>query len=142
MSSIRVSTISGVWCGVGANLNFSWPIGTGDFVGVRFFRNSNIEKNKVSESIGKVSESIGKVSESIGKVSEQEKIILNYVVNGKTNWEIAKILNVSESSIKFHLKNIFKKTHSNNRSHLVSIALKYNVVDFVDFDFDLISIGY
>ena len=86
-------------------------------------------KNKIKEDIENI-------------ITKKEKIILNYVVNGKTNWEIAKILNVSESSIKFHLKNIFKKTHSNNRSHLVSIALKYNVVDFVDFDFDLISIGY
>lgn len=28
ISWTSISTISAVWCGVGANLNFSWPIGT------------------------------------------------------------------------------------------------------------------
>lgn len=85
-------------------------------------------KNKIKKNIEKI-------------VTKKERIILSYVVCGKTNWEMAKILNISENSIKFHLKNLFKKTNSNNRSHLVSIAFKYNLVDLGDFDFDLIDIG-
>lgn len=59
-----------------------------------------------------------KVKENIYNIfTNRERVILSYIVNGKTNWEMSKILNISESSIKFHLKNIFKKTNSNNRTH-------------------------
>ncbi|MFX4953097.1 helix-turn-helix transcriptional regulator [Acinetobacter baumannii] len=85
-------------------------------------------KNKIKKNIEKI-------------VTKKEKIILSYVVCGKTNWEMARILNISENSIKFHLKNLFKKTNSNNRSHLVSIAFKYNLVDLGNIDFDLMDKG-
>lgn len=73
-------------------------------------------------------------------VTKKEKVVLSYLVDGKTNWEIAKILNVSENSIKFHLKNLLRKTNSNNRSHLISIAFKYNLVGCCDID--LVQIGF
>ena len=79
---------------------------TGDFVGVRFFRNSNIEKNKVSESIGKV-------SESIGKVSEQEKIILNYIMKHSkiTSKNVEEVIGVKEARARRILKEMMDKNY-------------------------------
>lgn len=39
----------------------------------------------------------------------REEEIMRWVAEGKTNWEISVILNVSLNTIKFHLKNIYQK---------------------------------
>jgi DNA-binding CsgD family transcriptional regulator len=42
-------------------------------------------------------------------LTDRETEIMRWVAEGKTNWEISIILNVSLNTIKFHLKNIFQK---------------------------------
>ncbi|BFM14305.1 biofilm master transcriptional regulator CsgD [Maricurvus nonylphenolicus] len=48
-------------------------------------------------------------------LTKREQEILQYLVDGSTNHEIAKIIHVSEHTIKSHLYNIFKKIGVRNR---------------------------
>jgi LuxR family transcriptional regulator of csgAB operon len=48
-------------------------------------------------------------------LTKREQEILQYLVDGSTNYEIAKITHVSEHTIKSHLYNIFKKIGVRNR---------------------------
>lgn len=43
------------------------------------------------------------------ELTSREEEIMRWVAEGKTNWEISVILNVSLNTIKFHLKNIYQK---------------------------------
>ena len=52
-------------------------------------------------------------------LSEREEEVLQWVALGKTNSEIGRILNISEFTIKNHLRNIFKKLNVSNRAQAV-----------------------
>lgn len=58
----------------------------------------------------------------------REKEILKWVKEGKNNWEIASILDITQDTVKFHLKNIFHKLNVTNRSQAISVALEQNVI--------------
>lgn len=50
-----------------------------------------------------------------GSLSRREKEVLGWVSHGKTNWEIAQIMQLSEHTIKNHVRNILKKLGVINR---------------------------
>ena len=54
--------------------------------------------------------------------------ILEQVIEGKTNNEIAEAVFLSPWTVKTHIKNIYKKMHVNSRAAAVRLALKRNVV--------------
>lgn len=61
-------------------------------------------------------------------ITKREKEMLDWLQEGKTSWEIAKILGISENTVNFHIKNILKKFDAANRTHLISIALQKGFV--------------
>ncbi|MBL4595624.1 MAG: LuxR family transcriptional regulator [Robiginitomaculum sp.] len=61
---------------------------------------------------------------SMINLSKREIEVLHYVAEGKTNWEIASILHLSEHSIKEYLHNASQKLNSTNRAHSVSLAIQ------------------
>lgn len=65
---------------------------------------------------------------SVSSLSEREKEVLKWMKEGKTNWEISMILNISERTIKFHVKNIEWKLNAVNKAHAVAIALDMGLV--------------
>lgn len=54
-------------------------------------------------------------------LSRQELKVLRYLLEGKSNSEIASQMNISIKTVKFHFTNIFEKTGTNSR---VALALK------------------
>jgi len=52
--------------------------------------------------------------------SPRERKILTEMCQGRTNKQIARGLNLSENTVKFHLKNIFRKLGVNTRSAAVA----------------------
>jgi transcriptional regulator EpsA len=56
------------------------------------------------------------------RLSERQRQILYWMHEGKTNWEIAKILNMSELNVKYHVYQIFIKLEVRSRAHAVSKA--------------------
>jgi DNA-binding NarL/FixJ family response regulator len=61
-------------------------------------------------------------------LSPAELNILEEVVLGKTNKEIAEDVFLSPWTVKTHIKNIYKKMHVNSRAAAVRLALKRKIV--------------
>ncbi len=64
----------------------------------------------------------------IEPLTAREREVLELVVAGASNKEIARRLYVSENTVKYHLKNILQKLHAHNRAQVVAFALKYGLV--------------
>lgn len=59
-------------------------------------------------------------------LSAREKEVLPLILNGHSNSEISSILFVSENTVKFHVRNILKKTGCSNRQDLVKNFNEYS----------------
>jgi transcriptional regulator EpsA len=62
----------------------------------------------------------GSLSKSKKALSERQREILHWLHEGKTNWEIAKILELSELNVKYHIDQIFQKLEVRSRAHAVA----------------------
>ena len=60
------------------------------------------------------------------KFSSREAEIIDGLIQGKINTQLAKALNLSENTIKTHIKNIYKKTGTNNRTELTYVLMLNN----------------
>ena len=67
------------------------------------------------------------VAPCVRELTLREMTILNWVKNGKTNWEIATIMGVTERTIRFHVENIFSKLDVTSRSHAVATAIEHGL---------------
>jgi transcriptional regulator EpsA len=64
----------------------------------------------------------GTLGKSKKALSERQRDILHWLQEGKTNWEIAKILELSELNVKYHIDQIFLKLEVRSRAHAVAKA--------------------
>lgn len=60
-------------------------------------------------------------SEQEFDLTEREVEIVNHLIDGKNNKQLAEELYISINTVKKHLNNIFKKTEVNNRTELTSL---------------------
>jgi DNA-binding CsgD family transcriptional regulator len=61
-------------------------------------------------------------------LTEREFAVLDWLKEGKTNWEIGAILDISERTVKFHVANIREKLKASSRSHVVALAYSYDLI--------------
>ncbi len=61
-------------------------------------------------------------------LSDRQKEILHWINQGKTNWEIAKILEMTEKNVKYHVEQIFSKLKVTNRTKAVAKALLLGII--------------
>ncbi len=64
----------------------------------------------------------------IRDLTHRESEILHYVAAGKTNWEIATIMSVSEFYIRDCLKLIYQKLNAVSRAHAVATAIREKLI--------------
>jgi DNA-binding NarL/FixJ family response regulator len=62
-------------------------------------------------------------------LSEKELGVLKLVAKGKPNKEIARLLLVSEDTVKAHLKSVFAKLCVSDRTQAVTLALKRGIIE-------------
>ena len=62
-------------------------------------------------------------------LTEREIQVLREVAAGNANKMVAQLLNVSEETIKAHMKSILSKLGANDRTHAVTIALKRGIIE-------------
>ncbi|URI06935.1 LuxR C-terminal-related transcriptional regulator [Aquincola tertiaricarbonis] len=62
------------------------------------------------------------------RLSPREIEVLRWAMDGKSNWNIAQILNVSEHTVSFHLRNAFAKLKASTRTQAV---LKAKTLDLL-----------
>lgn len=62
-------------------------------------------------------------------VTERESEVLHWIANGKTNREIAEILEMSPRTVNKHLEQIFPKLGVENRTAAAGVALRVLTVN-------------
>jgi DNA-binding NarL/FixJ family response regulator len=64
------------------------------------------------------------------ELTGRELEVLRLIADGNRNKEVAGILNVSEDTVKFHVKSILGKLGVNDRTHAVTVAIKRGILHF------------
>lgn len=64
----------------------------------------------------------GKANEGHLSQTDRELEVLRFVTKGETNKEIASKLTISESTVKYHLRNILDKLHLDNPAQVKAFA--------------------
>lgn len=59
---------------------------------------------------------------TMGSLTERERECLTWIARGKTNWEVAKVLNISTRTVKYHIENAKVKLGTTSRLQAVIIA--------------------
>lgn len=62
------------------------------------------------------------------ELTRRELLILNEVVKGLANKQIADVLNISENTVKWHLKNILAKLCVADRAEAVAVAIQRGII--------------
>ena len=65
-------------------------------------------------------------------LTPREREVLELVVTGATNREIAAALYISENTVNFHMKHILAKLHLKNRAQAVAYAIRSGLVTISD----------
>lgn len=58
----------------------------------------------------------------------REREVLQWIVRGHSNQQIAREIGVAEDTVKFHVKNVLSKLGVNSRSKAVAMGLKFGLV--------------
>ncbi len=66
-------------------------------------------------------------------LTPREREILVHVTEGAGNKEIARLLSVTEPTVKFHLSNIYRKLGVSNRTRASRIAERYNLLSWMPY---------
>lgn len=61
-------------------------------------------------------------------LSLREREVLEWMKEGKTSWEISHILNISERTVNFHVRNILTKLHASTRGHAIALAMEQGLI--------------
>ena len=68
---------------------------------------------------------VGTSADSV--LTDREREVLQLVAQGKLNKEIAFELTISESTVKYHLRNILDKLHLDNRAPVMAYAARHGL---------------
>jgi DNA-binding CsgD family transcriptional regulator len=61
-------------------------------------------------------------------LSPREKQCFQLVALGKSNWDIGQLLNISEETAAFHVKNVLKKLQVSTRMQAVAIGVALGMI--------------
>ncbi|MEN3328898.1 MAG: hypothetical protein V7638_3705 [Acidobacteriota bacterium] len=62
-------------------------------------------------------------------LTEREIEVLRQVAAGNANKMVAQLLNISEETVKAHMRSILSKLGANDRTHAVTIAVKRGIIE-------------
>lgn len=68
------------------------------------------------------------LQERRSRLSPREQQCLQLVAQGKSNWDIGMILNVSEDTVAFHMKNMMKKLQVASRVQAVAVGVALGLI--------------
>jgi DNA-binding NarL/FixJ family response regulator len=90
---------------------------------------SGVVAAKILKEFSRPSRESAQAPEVTGELTPREIDILERVVEGMTNKEIAFTLNISENTVKIHLRNILEKLHLQNRIQAAVYAVRQGLVE-------------
>lgn len=69
---------------------------------------------------------------AIPELSERERECLQWLANGKTRWEVGETLHLSENTVRYHVKNAFRKLDANCSALAIVKAIRYRLISYWD----------
>jgi DNA-binding NarL/FixJ family response regulator len=90
---------------------------------------SGVLAAKILQEFARPSADSTPMPEMIDELTARETEILQLVVDGKTNKEIAANLFIAENTVKIHLRNILEKLHLQNRIQAAVYAVRQGLVN-------------
>ena len=82
-----------------------------------------IPEEALKNVMGSAASELHEVAPVLKTLTARERNVLQYLVEGLSNKEIARSLGLSDGTVKVHLHNIYEKTSVNNRTSLVALVL-------------------
>ncbi|WP_313903251.1 helix-turn-helix domain-containing protein [Rhizobium leguminosarum] len=67
--------------------------------------------------------------ECVPSLSPREKECLLWIAQGKTSWETAVIMGISENTVAFHVKNCLRKLDVRTRTAAVATATRFGLLE-------------
>ncbi|MBS1196841.1 MAG: hypothetical protein H6R18_626 [Proteobacteria bacterium] len=64
-------------------------------------------------------------------ISKRQREILQWIYQGKTNWEISKILDINEETVKYHVDHAMTKLNAKTRAQAIGRALEIGAISAV-----------
>lgn len=64
-----------------------------------------------------------------GDLSPRQKECLRWTAQGKSSWDISRILNISENTVNFHVKNAMRKLETSSRTAAAIKAMQLGLID-------------
>ncbi len=95
-----------------------------DFISSVSEGDSPISPKMAAKMLAEFSRLIGSKTDDGTTLTGRELDVLKLVASGKTNKEIAVDIFVSESTVKYHLRNILDKLHLENRAQVIAYAAR------------------
>jgi two-component system nitrate/nitrite response regulator NarL len=89
---------------------------------------SGIMASKILQEFRQPEQSPARSSETGDELTPREIEVLELVVEGGTNREIAESLSITENTVKIHLRNILEKLHLQNRIQAAVYAVRQGLV--------------
>jgi DNA-binding CsgD family transcriptional regulator len=71
----------------------------------------------------------GARTDQLVMLSERERDCLGWISQGKSSWDIGTILNISENTVNFHVKNAMRKLDTSSRTVAVIKAIRHGIID-------------
>ena len=62
------------------------------------------------------------------RLTEREQDVLRWMMEGKSAWAVGEILGVSQNTVNFHMRNIFRKLGVNTKNQTVLKALRLRLI--------------
>jgi DNA-binding NarL/FixJ family response regulator len=90
---------------------------------------SGVIAAKIIKEFTRPNPGVANAPEILDELTDREMMILQLVVEGKTNGEIASALVISENTVKIHVRNILEKLHLQNRIQAAVYAVRQGLVD-------------
>ncbi|MPY23229.1 LuxR family transcriptional regulator [Shewanella psychropiezotolerans] len=89
----------------------------------------NTEQLATLELINAVSaQAMTRLMHPVEELTKREREILAWSSEGKSSWEIGMICSITERTVKFHLKNIYKKLNVQNRAQAIVCAIRQGLI--------------
>ncbi|QKC92387.1 LuxR family transcriptional regulator [Mesorhizobium sp. NZP2234] len=67
--------------------------------------------------------------EEIPNLSTRERECILWTARGKSSWEMGKILNISENTVNFHMKNVMRKLGAGSRTVAAIKAVSFGILE-------------
>jgi LuxR family quorum sensing-dependent transcriptional regulator len=62
------------------------------------------------------------------RLTSREIEIMTWTARGKTQWEVAALLSISEETVKRHIRNARRKLGATNKTHAIALALRHGFI--------------